>query len=180
MRVAESDQVRAEIRSDGSGYDLYGTQRLIKESRLKEIADYINRVDSSFPNSIILAANYDSSTGFDRDESEYIDSDDEGIPTDKSKAWFVEKSEDGYYTLTIPAEKKLAAIIDGQHRLFAFAKAEIQARNSTDLLCSVYLDLPKALQAQIFATINSTQKRVDRSLTYELFGYNISSPVKIS
>lgn len=58
--------------------------------------------------------------------------------------------------------------------MFAFAKAEPQARTNTNLLCSVYLDLPKALQAQIFATINSTQKRVDRSLTYELFGYNIS------
>lgn len=43
-----------------------------------------------------------------------------------------------------------------------------------NLLCSVFIDLPKALQAQIFATINSTQKRVDRSLTYELFGYNVS------
>jgi DNA phosphorothioation-associated DGQHR protein 1 len=43
-----------------------------------------------------------------------------------------------------------------------------------NLLCSIFIDLPKALQAQIFATINSTQKRVDRSLTYELFGYNVS------
>jgi DNA phosphorothioation-associated DGQHR protein 1 len=36
------------------------------------------------------------------------------------------------------------------------------------------VDLPKSLQAQIFAVINSTQKRVDRSLTYELFGYNLA------
>jgi hypothetical protein len=41
------------------------------------------------------------------------------------------------------------------------------------LVCSVYFDLPRPFQAQLFATINSTQKRVDRSLTYELFGYNI-------
>jgi DNA phosphorothioation-associated DGQHR protein 1 len=34
--------------------------------------------------------------------------------------------------------------------------------------------LPKPFQAQLFATINSTQKPVDKSLTYELFGYNIS------
>jgi len=43
-----------------------------------------------------------------------------------------------------------------------------------DLLCSIFIDLPKALQAQIFATINSNQKKVDRSLAYELFGYNVS------
>jgi DNA phosphorothioation-associated DGQHR protein 1 len=35
------------------------------------------------------------------------------------------------------------------------------------------MDLPKPFQAQLFATINSNQKRVDKSLTYELFGYNI-------
>jgi DNA phosphorothioation-associated DGQHR protein 1 len=42
------------------------------------------------------------------------------------------------------------------------------------LVCSVFFDLNKPFQAQLFATINSTQKPVDRSLTYELFGYNIS------
>jgi DNA phosphorothioation-associated DGQHR protein 1 len=42
------------------------------------------------------------------------------------------------------------------------------------LICSVFLDLPKPFQAQLFATINSTQKPVDKSLTYELFGYNIA------
>ena len=41
------------------------------------------------------------------------------------------------------------------------------------LICSVFLDLPKPFQAQLFATINSTQKAVDRSLTFELFGYNV-------
>lgn len=102
LHVAESDQIRAKTRPDGSGYDLDGTQRFIKDSRLEEIADYINRVDSSFPNSIILAANYDSNIGFDRDESEYINSDDEGISTDKSKAWFVKKSGKEHYTLNHP------------------------------------------------------------------------------
>ncbi|KZY18636.1 hypothetical protein A3727_15980 [Erythrobacter sp. HI0038] len=43
-----------------------------------------------------------------------------------------------------------------------------------EMICAIYLDLPKPYQAQIFATINSNQKRVDKSLTYELFGYNIS------
>jgi DNA phosphorothioation-associated DGQHR protein 1 len=42
-----------------------------------------------------------------------------------------------------------------------------------DMICAIYLDLPKPFQAQIFATINSNQKRVDKSLTYEMFGYNI-------
>jgi len=64
-------------------------------------------------------------------------------------------------------------IIDGQHRLFAFARAN-RSRLSMQLICAVFLDLPKPIQAQLFATINSTQKAVDRSLTFELFGYNVS------
>jgi len=42
-----------------------------------------------------------------------------------------------------------------------------------NLICSIFLDLPKPFQAHLFATINSTQKPVDKSLTYELFGYNV-------
>jgi DNA phosphorothioation-associated DGQHR protein 1 len=41
------------------------------------------------------------------------------------------------------------------------------------LICSIFLGLPKPFQAQLFATINSTQKAVDKSQTYELFGYNL-------
>lgn len=173
LQVAASDRMRARMKDDGSGYTLVGTQRLIQDNRLNEIGAYINRVDSAFPNSIIVAANYDLETGFDQGELEYMSSED-GRPVDASRVWTITESDDGCHKLTIPSPEKLAAIIDGQHRLFSFARANAAAMQDTHLLCSVFLDLPKALQAQIFATINSTQKRVDRSLTYELFGYNVS------
>lgn len=174
LQVAASDRMRASMKQDGSGYTLEGTQRVIQDKRLNEIASYINRVDSAFPNSIIVAANYDLDTGFDQGELEYMSSDEKGVPLVRSDVWTITESKDGCHKLTIPSSKKLAAIIDGQHRLFSFARAEADAMDSMTLLCSVFLDLPKALQAQVFATINSTQKRVDRSLTYELFGYNVS------
>lgn len=174
LQVAASDRMRAAIKPDGSGYTLEGTQRLIQDKRLTEIADYINRVDSAFPNSIIIAANYDLETGFDQGELEYMSSEEAGKDPDTSRVWKVTEADDGCHKLTIPSAEKLAAIIDGQHRLFSFARADAEAMQSMNLLCSVFIDLPKALQAQIFATINSTQKRVDRSLTYELFGYNVS------
>lgn len=174
LQVAASDRMRATLKEDGSGYTLEGTQRLIQDKRLNEIADYINRVDSAFPNSIIVAANYDLETGLDQGELEYMASEEAGKPLDTSRVWSVTESEDGCHTLIIPSSEKLAAIIDGQHRLFSFARADATAMKDMNLLCSVFIDLPKALQAQIFATINSTQKRVDRSLTYELFGYNVS------
>jgi DNA phosphorothioation-associated DGQHR protein 1 len=174
LQVAASDRMRAAMKPDGSGYTLEGTQRIIQDKRLNEIADYINRGDSAFPNSIIVAANYDIETGFDQGEVEYISAEEESRNIDVSRVWTVDVAKDGCHTLTIPSSEKLAAVIDGQHRLFSFARADPASMGSMNLLCSIFIDLPKALQAQIFATINSTQKRVDRSLTYELFGYNIS------
>lgn len=175
LRVAVSDRMRAMLNPNGIGYTLEGTQRMIRDERIKEISDYINRTDSAFPNSIILAANYDPETGLDQGELEYMQTEEDVEENvEMSKIWTVMENANGCHTLHIPTDKRLAAVIDGQHRLFSFVKADREARESMSLLCSIYIDLPKALQAQIFATINSTQKRVDRSLTYELFGYNVS------
>lgn len=174
LQVAASDRLSATLNPSGDGYELKGTQRLKQDKRLSEISDYINRIDSAFPNSIILAANYDLESGFDQGEVEYISEEATGVEVVASRVWSIDVADDDCHTLVIPTPDKLAAVIDGQHRLFSFARADPEAMQSTDLLCSIYIDLPKALQAQIFATINSNQKRVDRSLTYELFGYNVS------
>jgi DNA phosphorothioation-associated DGQHR protein 1 len=166
--------MRAVMNPNGQGYELKGTQRVVQDKRLTEISEYINRIDSSFPNSIILAANYDLESGFDQGEKEYIQEEVSGETVEDSRVWSIEENSNSCHMLVIPTAEKLAAVIDGQHRLFSFARADREAMENTDLLCSIFIDLPKALQAQIFATINSNQKKVDRSLTYELFGYNVS------
>ena len=171
-----SDRVRAIPNQEATGYTLEGTQRGLNEERLKAIARYIGRVDSAFPNSIILSANFREEDGVEEDEAE--------------KRWTIEKAPSralqnaaaiDRYTLRIPTKERLAAVIDGQHRLFAFALTDKEGskRLDTQLICSVFLDLPKPFQAQLFATINSTQKPVDKSLTYELFGYNIAEEEEI-
>jgi len=176
--VAESDVMSAHYDEKALGYRLEGTQRLPQEKRLTQIADYIDRTDSAFPNSIILAANYNRSIGIDQDEAIDI-----GLSSDNDEIeeialegleWTVREDERGSFWITIPSSKKLAAIIDGQHRLFAFTKVKKSESLGIEMLCSIYIDLPKPFQAQLFATINSTQKPVDRSLTYELFGYNVA------
>lgn len=137
---------------------LKGSQRPKDEKRLKEIATYIESVEMAFPNSIILAANYTKKGT---------------ISTDPEERWRVEKDNCGY-KLIIPKEIPLAAIIDGQHRLKAFDYVTKQERfDDLQLLCSVYFDLPNSYQAFLFATINSNQKKVDRSLALEQFGYNV-------
>lgn len=169
LEVAFSDVLSATLREGEDCYDLDGTQRLMNPKRLQMIAEYINRPDAAFPNSIIIAANFRKEDGLMEDDELELE---EGHPEAKGHRWSVDEQDDGYCTLHIPTKEKLAAIIDGQHRLFAFVNARPQ-RLGMNLICSVFLDLPKPYQAQLFATINSTQKPVDKSLTYELFGYNI-------
>lgn len=187
LEVCFSDRMRAE--KTLLGYELKGTQRDKKDSRLQQIAEYIDREDSAFPNAIILAANFHTS-GFTIDEFLELNSDDDSslnkneLDVEKNKLsnarWAIDHIADDKnsfnYTLTIPSKEKLAAVIDGQHRLFSFTSNYLKnpERLEMHLLCSIYLDLPKAYQADLFATINSTQKPVDKSLTYELYGYNIS------
>jgi len=159
LEVCFSDKLRAS-KEEGGTYVLDGTQRILRDQRLKAIGSYVSRPDSAFPNSIILAAN-------SRFEDGLIEEEDDA-------RWSVNADPDSErFTIRIPTRQKLAAIIDGQHRLFSFAYASI-VRLSMPLVCAIYFDLPKPFQAQLFATINSTQKPVDKSLTYELFGYNIS------
>ncbi|MCX7155576.1 MAG: DNA phosphorothioation-associated DGQHR protein 1 [Rhodocyclales bacterium] len=165
LDTAYSDRLRATRDDDKKTYVLEGSQRELHEPRLKDIGAYIDTEESAFPNSIILAPNFDENTGF--------------LIEEESDRWIIATkndpdSPDGEtHFLVVPSEKKLAPIIDGQHRLFGFNFAERPDRLDTELVCSVFLDLPKPYQAFLFATINSTQKPVPKSLTYDLFGYNI-------
>lgn len=184
LDVAYSDALSATLREGGVGYELTGTQRLRQPKRLQPIADFINRHDAAFPNSIILAANFRKEDGLIEDD-ESLDQEGDAEPSGHQR-WIVEErslddnnldenGEPGSCVLTIPSREKLASIIDGQHRLFGFAQAGVSLdRLNMNLICSVFMDLPRPYQAELFATINSNQKPVDKSLTYELFGYNIN------
>jgi DNA phosphorothioation-associated DGQHR protein 1 len=172
LGVCYSDALSASYDEETRTYRLDGTQRLHQPKRLEPIAEFIDRIDAVFPNTIIIAANQRKEDGLTEDS---FGSEDD--TADRDPRWEVsnERTEDGREVLylTIPTPKKLAAIIDGQHRLFAFTHATPD-RRTMSLVCSIFIDLPKPYQAQIFATINSNQKPVDKSLTFELFGYNIS------
>lgn len=75
-----------------------------------------------------------------------------------------------YYYLTIPTGEQLASIIDGQHRVFGF---ENSSQKDMPLVCSVFIDLPMPYHAQLFTKINTTQKRVDKNLAYNLFQFDM-------
>ncbi|HFQ8152034.1 DNA phosphorothioation-associated DGQHR protein 1 [Klebsiella aerogenes] len=134
---------------------LKGNQRDLDIKRSKQIGQYIDSIESTFPNSIILGAN------FDRDGN---------LIEDYDIRWRIEKDGEQYF-LIIPSEDNVVAtIIDGQHRLSGFKYSE---RKNMDLLCSVFIDLPAPYQAYIFATINFNQKNVNKSLAYDLYGFRV-------
>ena len=138
----------------GNLASLVGTQRDDDEKRLAEIKKFIKQVDSHFPNSIILGANY-------TEKGQYV--------YDSSTSWTVDHIEDNLFKLKIPTLERLASIIDGQHRVFAFKDLDA----NMDLLCSVYLDLPVPYHAQVFLDINTNQKKIDKNLAYNFFQYDI-------
>lgn len=156
IEVSFSEQLQY---TDDNG-KLQGNQRNIDKKRLKEIGRYIDSVEMSFPNSIIIAANYN-------ENGEIID--------DENLRWDFFKVDENLYKITIPTNAKLAAVIDGQHRLNGFNNEYITntARLEVDLPCSIFFDLPNSYQAFLFATINGNQKRVDKSLALEQFGFNV-------
>jgi len=140
---------------------LAGNQRKIQQNRVNEIKEYISTYNSTIPNTIILSANYTK---------------DDKLVVDGDKRWNIVEENNRLY-LDIPDESlEVCSIIDGQHRINGFVGSDI----SMELPCSIFIDLPPSLQALIFATINFNQKKVDKSLAYQLFGYQLDESKKSS
>jgi DNA phosphorothioation-associated DGQHR protein 1 len=156
LQVSFSEQLQYH---DENG-KLQGSQRKIDTKRLSEIGRYIDSVEMSFPSSIIIAANYN-------EEGELVD--------DENVRWNLEDVGDGIYKIVIPTNSKLAAIIDGQHRLQGFGENYLtnKDRLNVDLPVSIFFDLSNPYQAFLFATINGNQRKVDKSLALEQFGFNV-------
>lgn len=146
-------------RESGMFSNIFGNQREKRIVRAKQIGAYVDEEESTFPNTIILSANYDV-------EGRYVE--------DENLRWKIVQGNDGCYSLIVPTKSRLASIIDGQHRLEGFKYAHKSDRAKMQLPCAVYINLPREYQARIFATININQKRVDKSLAYQLFGYDLN------
>ncbi|OLF81669.1 hypothetical protein AWH63_11210 [Marinobacter sp. C18] len=133
---------------------LDGVQRAVNNKRIEDISRFCLTEKPLFPNTIILAANMK----------------DDGDLVEDEQQWFVD---DG--VLVIPSDMKAASIVDGQHRIEGMKKALAQGMDDFDLVCAIYMDLPTAKQAEVFATINFNQQKVDKSLAYQLFGYDLET-----
>jgi DGQHR domain-containing protein len=132
------------IRSEALEIPKYaGYQRAIDPTRVSSIKDYLQTPDCTFPSSIIITI-----------DSESIDN-------------WVDCKMKNTSQLIVKKEIGAAKIVDGQHRV-----ASLDAlRDNFDIIVTIFIDLDITKCAQIFAKINSTQKSVNPSIAFQLFGY---------
>jgi DGQHR domain-containing protein len=129
--------------------DYIGIQRKLDSRREKIIGKYVNLVDATFPNSIIISVS--------SEHAEYIKN--EGV-------------------LRLEYKDDIAKVLDGQHRIAGFQNYEGK-RGTFELIVTVYVDMELEDQAIVFATINKEQKNVSNSLVTDLFAFAESrSPQK--
>ncbi|MBZ7065747.1 DGQHR domain-containing protein [Klebsiella oxytoca] len=130
--------------------DYIGIQRPLIESRVRQINSYISGVDSSFPNSIIIAMSSDN-VSWNESNGDFI----------------ISPNEDGDLS-------KLAKILDGQHRIAGFDDSNTTFINDVgdvsdfELLITIFVDADISTQANVFSTVNLAQTKVNKSLVYDL------------
>lgn len=122
-------------------------QRLLVPSRLKGITKFIDE-GGFFPNSLIV-----------------------NFTQNKHKLYFepssrFDSSSSRYGTLKIPNAYAIAYIIDGQHRLYAYANSKFLNSNTIPVVAFDNLDTKE--QLDIFMDINQNQKAVSPSLRTDL------------
>ena len=119
-------------------------QRLIKKSRLKKVAAFVEQ-GGSFPNSIILNVETKRGNG-------HIKFDLASQSPGQARLGL----------LHLPQTYRAAYVIDGQHRLYGYADSP---RADTDLIPVVaFIDLPRPEQVKLFMQINENQQAVPKNL----------------
>lgn len=145
----------ADIRQMSTELDDYiGIQRKINDKRVKEIGEFSQTLDATFPTSIVVAISSDNAT-FDEKKNQLTIS-----PSEETELG------------------DIAKILDGQHRLEGLKTFK---EGAFELSVTVLIDADISDQAYIFATVNLAQTKVNKSLVYDLLDYQTSrSPQKTS
>lgn len=140
----------------GNELDQYmGINRRLAKQRVSALSKYVTTYDATFPTSIILA-----------------------VPG--ANAEFDEERD----VLTLRSTKnttldRVAKIIDGQHRI-AGLKA-VPDGSTFEVCVTILVGADVATQANVFATVNLAQTKVNRSLAYDLLDYEKKrSPQKVA
>lgn len=124
-------------------------QRMLKTSKLRKIASYID-AGGSFPTNIVL--NFKSNKGIKFDNIEKI-------------------GHSSFGTLYLPNRYASAWVIDGQHRLYGYAfsdRGSGKMGDTSTLPILAFEKLPTTDEIDMFIDINHEQTSVPKNLLYEL------------
>jgi DGQHR domain-containing protein len=140
--ISKVDRIRLEILEIPK---YAGYQRALVAKRVDDIRKYLKTPASTFPNAIIAS-----------------------LDSDAIENWEELKESDSVSVLKIFEKEEAVTIIDGQHRAAALDSAPADFQ----VIVTFLIDLDIIQSAEIFAKINSTQKAVNPSIAFQLFGYS--------
>lgn len=136
---------KADVREMRRDLDKYmGIQRRLSPSRVKDLKAYVNTYDATFPTAVLLAI---------AEENAHWNSKDKLLRLVATKG--------------TPLQN-VARIIDGQHRIEGL---KAYRGDNFEINVSIFVGADIATQANIFATVNLAQTKVNRSLVYDLYDY---------
>ena len=157
LKICDFD-IRKKI--EGATIEEYiGVQRSLDNSRVTEISEFVKLPDASFPTSIIIAIDEPYVTVDDKESSMIISNKPKDHENDDPKAF-----------------RSLARILDGQHRLKGL---EVSKVKNFQVNVTIFTGMDLSDQAMIFANVNLSQTKVNRSLAYDLQDYSkYKSPIR--
>jgi len=142
IKISYADIRRLETNSEKREVEIYtGIQRELSQRRVKEIGKYVKLVDATFPTSVILHIN--------QEDIEYNE----------------ETS-----TLKLPFRDNVAKVLDGQHRIAGLEMLE-KGGKAFQINGTIFVEMELEDQALVFATINKTQTKVNKSLVADLYAF---------
>ncbi len=151
--------------SGDSDFDQYlGIQRKVNADRVHDICKYVRLSDATFPTAVILAVEGRCTKL-------------QAVKTDQpSGTFFHMKLQNQPGNLNDDDTilfRGIARVLDGQHRISGLQESGLDL-TTFDVNVCIFVDADIADQANIFATVNLAQTKVNRSLVYDLLSYSQS------
>ena len=162
--ISYSD-VRRLVRDQRDLEMFLGIQRPVSPKRIKEIKQYVVGGDATFPTSVILAVD---------ERCAEFESKGKNIGTLVLKPF---QGGDGEEPIPYG---RIAKVIDGQHRIAAFMDEDGNwsfdfSDKPFEINVAIFVGADVSEQANIFATVNLAQTKVNKSLVYDLTELALSS-----
>lgn len=143
IKITYVDIRRLDTGTEQREVEVYtGIQRELSKNRVKEIAKYVNMVDATFPTGVIIHVNPEDVISYDEDSG----------------------------VMELPFSDSIAKVLDGQHRIAGLEEYS-KGDESFQIAVTIFIGMELEDQAIVFATINKTQTKVNKSLVADLFEF---------